>query len=851
MHKILLVYIFLFGYVSNEIATQQAYFVDGYHGGIYGHYPMWQTQFMVDKLALHSEWSICIEIEPETWDSVQVKEPAAYENFRKIVTDKRIDFTNPTYAQPYCYNISGESIIRQFQYGMKAIHRHFPGVTFTTYSVEEPCFTSALPQLLKSLGFKYAVLKNPDTCWGGYVRAYGGQLVNWIGPDGTSVLTVPRYACEELEDNSTWQTKAWSNSDDYLKACFDYGIENPAGMCFQDAGWKNGPWIGHGDRIKNNSKYTTWTNYIENVSAGKTDDDWRFSQEDVLVNLMWGSQVLQRIAQEVRVSENKIIMAEKMGAMAYLENNYRPAQSQLDEGWRTLMMAQHHDSWIVPYNRLNENRTWAQEITLWTNKTNDVSDDIIKSAAGSYSPAEKSSDGLGYVRVFNTLANKRSEVVRLDLPQDLQGKNIAVYNVQNKEIPSFIETVGNTSQVVFRADVPSFGYATYQLKEKSKNNRSNSPVKSGFSSEYVLENDIYRIVFDSSKGGVIKSLIAKKLGNKEFADRANEFSLGELRGFFYQDNKFYSSTDTPAKIVVVKDNGLEKSVRIEGFIAGHPFTQTITLTTGQKRIDFDLKINWKENVGIGEYEQVNNWQENRRAFHDDRFKLNVLFPVNLNAPKLYKNAPFDVCESKLEDTFFNTWDNIKHNIILNWVDLVEPDGKYGIALLSDHTTSYSYGKDFPLGLTAQYSGKGLWGPDYKITEPLNITYSIVPHKGAWDESQISEESNCWNEPLITEYFPSLSISDKSFIEIQDAAYELSAVYADGEDLIVRLFNAQGDDKNRNISFDFPVRQIQEINLNGEVIENKVVKKTKGKSTVAISMPRFGIKTFRVQKNEDI
>jgi hypothetical protein len=27
--------------------------LDGYHGGIYGHYPLWNTQFMVDRLAQH------------------------------------------------------------------------------------------------------------------------------------------------------------------------------------------------------------------------------------------------------------------------------------------------------------------------------------------------------------------------------------------------------------------------------------------------------------------------------------------------------------------------------------------------------------------------------------------------------------------------------------------------------------------------------------------------------------------------------------------------------------------------------------------------------------------------------
>ena len=50
--------------------------------------------------------------------------------------------------------------------------------------------------------------------------------------------------------------------------------------------------------------------------------------------------------------------------------------------------------------------------------------------------------------------------------------------------------------------------------------------------------------------------------------------------------------------------------------------------------------------------QEERWRDNRRAYCDDRFKLSVLFPTDLHAPRVYKNAPFDVCESKLTDTFF-------------------------------------------------------------------------------------------------------------------------------------------------------------------------------------------------------
>ena len=415
MNKIYIILLTVF--LSINAYSQQAYFVDGYHGGIYGHYPVkWKTQFIVDQLHMHPDWRIGLEIEPETWDTVRVQTPEAYQHFKEVATSQQVEFTNPTYAQPYCYNISGESIIRQFQYGIAKINAHFPEVDFVTYSVEEPCFTSCLPQILKLFGFKYAVLKCPNTCWGGYTAAYGGELVNWVGPDGTSILAVPRYACEELEQKSTWQTTAWGNSDAYLKACRDAGIQHPVGMCFQDAGWKNGPWIGSGKNTKNNSIYMRWRDYIEKISIGKTDDDWHFSQEDMHVNLMWGSQVMQRIAQEVRTSENRIIMAEKMSVMAYLKNKYTCSQADMDEAWRTLMLAQHHDSWIVPYNGLNKQGTWADQIKRWTDSTNAIADGIIGASMQSFDnpiAQQKKVTQQQYIRDFNTLGTERKETMKV------------------------------------------------------------------------------------------------------------------------------------------------------------------------------------------------------------------------------------------------------------------------------------------------------------------------------------------------------------------------------------------------------------------------------------------------------
>ena len=87
MSKIYIILLTVFFYAN--VYSQQAYFVDGYHGGIYGHYPVkWKTQFIVDQLYKHPDWRICLEIEPETWDTVQIQTPEAYRQLKNKVVSK-------------------------------------------------------------------------------------------------------------------------------------------------------------------------------------------------------------------------------------------------------------------------------------------------------------------------------------------------------------------------------------------------------------------------------------------------------------------------------------------------------------------------------------------------------------------------------------------------------------------------------------------------------------------------------------------------------------------------------------------------------------------------------------------
>ena len=808
------------GVLAQEL-DEGTFFVDGFHGGVYGHYPMdTYTQFMADQLEQHPDWYIGLEIEPETWDSVQVRTPKAYQRFKKHITGPQVEVTNPSYAQPYLYNISGESIIRQFQYGMQKLRHHFPGITFTTYSCEEPCFTSQLPQLLTLLGFKYASLKCPNTCWGGYSGGYGGQLVNWVGPDGTSLLTVPRYACEELQEGSVWQTTAWSNNAPFLTACRETGISNPVGMCYQDAGWTFGPWL---RKNKGNTRYVRWTDYIEKYTPGRTDDDWHMSQEDLHPALMWGSQVLQRIGRQVREAENRLVQAEKLSA---IKGQPLP-QAAHDEAWRTLMLAQHHDSWIVPYNRLKSYGTWADAIRQWTDHT--------LAFAQQSCGAHDSQGGSAHNRqsvVYNTTGHERHEVLMVD------GQPVEV-------------------------SVPAFGYAPLPSEFNNQNSEfriQNSTFKTQHS---TIENDLYRITFDLEHGGTISSLVDKTSGS-ELVDSQSERRFLELRGHFPRHGGYRSSTEQPATMTWLMNNSLRQQVRIDGEVAGVPFSQTITLTKGQQRIDCQLHIDWTENMSIGEGQLQRHGQRQhdgqrqrqrrnarRTSFYDTRFMLRLFFPTALNAPQLSKDAPFDVCESKLDESYFNRWDSIKHNIMLSWVDLSEgskPSDR-GLALLSDHTTSYTYAYDAyskvctePLSLTVQYSGPGLWWRNYPLNGPTDISYALVPHQGQWHDAQLPRIVEDWQNPLLVCAPPSPNTHHPFSLLECDCQVSTALLNEDGL-LTVRLFNDSPNDRTVTLRLNRQVREVLETNLDGRIIGKHSVD---ADGIVKLRMSRFGLNNLIIK-----
>lgn len=867
------------------------YYVDGYHGGSRGHMPAGAWRDVLNAMRTFPTWKISLDIEPASWEDLRRSDPPAYRELRRMIEDPagRVEIVNGTFSQPFGWAHGGESNIRQILRGMEIIHEHFPRAAVHVYAVQEPCWSSCLPQVLKSLGFTGAVLKNPGTAWGGYSAGVDAETVDWVGPDGTAITAVPRYACEELL--RVWETESVTGSAQFSRKAVAHGIPHPAGNCFQDLGWAARPKV-RAPHIR----YVTWTEYLTRV-AGKPARQWRFGVEDILTTLPWGEKTLQTLAQQVRSAENLLLRAEKMATLAAAFTGAPTPADRLRRAWDQLLWAQHHDAWITATTR-NGRQAWAFQVASETMEVEEIAESVTAAAAEALSRGEERPPaaplGAQWIRVFNTTGAERAETVEASWASDIGTRRARVFDSAGAEIPcQFLRPrkfttppppgspsgnppVGrpganglppfgpgeslNAATVLFPAKTPPAGYATYRI-EPVYDDSPATPF-SGASAitepdgTVTLESDLYRLRIDPKRGGVITSLLVKE-GNREFVDASAERLFNEYRGYFVAEKQWASSADSPATVTIVERGPVRARAQVSGRILGRRFQTVITLAQGERRIDFQARFTYDQDTWIGDPWDIkpeDRRVERRRSPHDGRWKLQAFFPVPFRNRAIYKNAAFDVCRSRNENTWFQGWHEIKHNVVLHWVDVFDEEQKLGLAVFSDHTTGYTHGPEHPLALVMGWGWEGgYWWGKCPLRGTQQIHYALTPHGGMWDQARISRESACWNEGLTAQLVdgaPSDASNARSLISVSGDGIEVSAMLIQSDALSVRLFNAEGDDSPRAVRFGVRPARVELVELDGRAVRQLDVRRaSNGQYEVTIALPRFGIRTLRCRLAE--
>lgn len=839
-----------------EKESKKVYYLDGYHGGIRGHMPLGSWRDILECMKEHPEWRLNIDVEPISWDYLKERDPEAYRELSDWLKDDseggRLEIVSGSFAQPYGWITDGESNLRHLILGREIIRDHFPEITVDTYAVQEPCWTSALPQMLRQLGYRRASLKNASTAWAGYSQGYPAETVDWVGPDGSTIPTIPRYACEELVP--VYSTEAQYATEEYMEKCIREGISHPVGMYFQDLGWSARPGTSDAEGASPDYiEYSTVRHYFESVADEKRPA-WQPGQEIFCGALPWGDRTLVRMARQVRRCEVEMLEAERLYAIASLYGMEKQ-ESRLKEAWGHLLMTQHHDAWICASTGEGE-ENWAWKTSAQVYAAEFIYDQLNrKSFACITGSLPSQTDGnTETITVFNPLAKAEKRLVRVAMTAKSGTQGFEVYDGEEK-LPCqaiadrcYQDGSWNAGELLVLAELPALGVKTFTVRPMRELQEPPALAAARFEEGgIILENRCLALRINPQKGGVIESYY-DKLREQELVLEGAAFH--EFRGYFIEEGRFCSNTEQPAKAKIDRNGGLEASVCISGKIAKVPYTMHYRIQADSPRLEVQVSFDFENPTHIGEPHEIPVPEgpvcDPHRSYHDGRFRLNAYFPTAFQQKTIRKDCAYDVCRSRNANTHFKSWEEIKHNILLHWADV--SDDKQGLCVFCDHTTAYIHGEDTPFGLALAwgYDG-GYWWGRRTLQGRHELRYQIMTHGGDWQEAGLWHACEQFlHQPVGRRSLFVPEQKSRSIFAVLTEGVELGAFYCENGEHYVRVFNAG---KAGKVSFRPDgeyFAKMEETAPDGSPSGRYLPSDSDG--IFSDSIPAFGIRTYRLEKN---
>ncbi len=808
--------------------SEKLYFVDGYHGGIEGHMPVGSWEDILDALESHPKWKISLEIEPESWDYLRIHDYEVYKRLQKFVsedaTSYRVEFIGGSYGQPFCWAVNGESNIRQLVRGVELLKKHFKDAVVDTYAVQEPCFTSALPQICKKLGYQRISLKNP-TAWGGYMDKMKGGMVYLTSADGSGIPAVVRYECEELVSCSATEASGYEYSciRDFADKCAENGIKHPVGMCLQDLGWSARPLIS-GIPVE----YVTWREYFERF-RDDLEGRIKFSQESVLCTLPWGNITLQQMCRKVRALENRTLQIEKLLTLAEIHGmELQISRDKLKEAWDVLLLSQHHDGFICATTSGSPLKTWAFRADYLTAKGQLLLTEVEHNVFDYLQVKAEDEDKVcseRYIRVYNTLGTKRTDQAESVITLPKGCFDLEVYDSDGQKCSSQWKAIRKyqdesiaAANLCFTASVEGIGYSTYCVKLlRSRPSRAVNIAKITMQNTIAVETSLLSVVFDVTRGGSIVKLFDKEL-QRDFV--AKQGAIGILKGFMVNEDAFVSNDACVVKHEILVNGPIYAKIKFNGEFHGIHFETIAEIREGDKKMDFTSSVMFQEETDIGYPGKPKKGEEfhgTKRSSCREDYKMSIGIPLPMEEFTITKHAPFENYKSEIYDTRFGGWDEIKNSMIHQYIDFYDAEKNYGIGILCDHVNGYSL-VDNQFSLTQAFGyHAGFWWGYQPLKGRTQIGYSLVIHKGDYEDGCLPFYNERNNEPFIVQSITAKpEIMNSSVICFEDPSLEVVTMFKEKETIVVRAFNHSKTDKRLIYTRDIPGFNGEKTDLHGRL-----------------------------------
>jgi alpha-mannosidase len=725
--------------------------------------------------------------QPQLYEWVKDQHPKLYEQIKQRVKEGRWEVQGAMWVEPDSNLSGGEALVRQILYGKRFFQKEF-GLDMKILWVPDIFgYTACLPQLLRKSGVDYVMTQKLS--WNVH-NDHPHHTFLWEGMDGSQVLT-------HLPPEDTYNGPAAPRS--ILKAEREYLDNNVSEHClvlFGIGDGGGGPGEEHLERLARERnlqglipvEQEPALNFFENLNGNR--ERYKTWKGELYLEKHQGTFTSQaRNKRFNRKMEKALRELEFVSSLALTGGGDYPS-TELETIWKEVLLYQFHD--ILPGSSIK--RVYDESLARYELLLARV-EALTEQACQSLVPTS------------SILAAKKQSMVLNSLPWERR---------------EWMQVGGNWIHVT----VPAMGYClveeAYEPAEADEHN--------ALQEQDVLENDLIRLEFDQD--GSIRSIFDKQLGREVLAEgqSANILSIYADDGDAWDFPEDYRNTNASTmKLVQSKAYTDGPRVLIEQqFQYGEStLTQTIILTAGSKRVDFETEVDWKE----------------------DGRMLRTAFPVHVYTEQVNCDVQFGHLK---RNTHQNTmWDYAKDEICAHqWIDLSQPD--FGVALLNDCKYGYSVnGNVMDIHLLRSPSH-----PDPTCDRAHHkFVYALLPHEGDFIRADVYKQGYELNIPLLNVALSGISDSSSSTLwpalqsafELEHSGVMIEAVKKaeDEHAILVRLYETSGANSEVGLTVNLPHMSA----VHADLMENPLAPLAGNSGCYQLNFTPFEIKTVLIRLSD--
>ena len=727
------------------------------------------------------------------YKDVKEEAPELYQEIKKMVAAGRWEVEGAMWVEADCNLTSGESLVRQVMYGKRFFHEEFGVDSRVLWLPDVFGYSAALPQILRKSGVDWFVTSKIS--WN-ECNQMPYDTFRWKGIDGTEINSFFLTPQNQYRGRGPERYTTYVGTTDAKMVAGTYhryqqkDLNNEAILTYGYGDGGGGPTKEHIEMLRRsaygipgcpNGKSEFPSSALARLGR-RIENNPRVPKwhGELYLELHRGTLTgIGKNKRKNRKSEQLYQSTEWLCSMANALTGLPYPKAELHAGWEDILTNQFHD--VIPGSSIRE-----------------VYDDCDRIYANVMAVGE---------RAKSAAAAAIAKKIKAD------GKYI-IFNPHSFENDGVISVDGAS---YFVSGIPAKGYKCVTL-QKQKNSMIISGRRIDTPFFHIEFNEDYEIVRLYDKRNDREVIAAGQSGNRLVIYQDYPYNWDGWEMSAYHEDKAYPLCTYESVNVV--DEGARVGIRIVRPHLSSRITQTVWLYQDIDRIDFETHLDW----------------------HEKHQFLKVEFPVDVNSD----HASYDIQFGTVErPTHFNTsWDAMKFEVCGHkYADL--SDNGYGVSLLND----CKYGHNIHDGVMKLTLLKCATYPNPEADQgEHDFTYSIYPHSGSLAVANTLHHAYNLNLPMtvykgvdgtgeLPESYSMVSCDRDNVIA------ETVKESEDGNDLIVRMYEAKNMRTRCRVTFGIPVRAAEICNLMEE--EGKEIPVSN--NSVDLSIDPFEIVTLRIKK----